>query len=292
MVQLKRLPMILLAGAAVLTAASPANADEVSVNFGGGLHVGANVHVNIDTALEVVADARLGWGVLVDFADPPPPIYDPCDYGCQEPVPSYGLTVVEPVYVEPVYVEPIYVEPVQVRPVHVYVDGAAAPAARSSMESRWGIGAFAGTMSTRGMESGSDLGLVGQYRFTPAFALELEVAKSKQADGGRVDRRLGAALLYNLTPRRKLAPFLLAGAGYGQSEIAAGEFHAQQGYGEVGAGLRLRISESVSLVGDIRSGRRSTRDDRVYMSKASMNGATLANNEDYTRIRLGGLLTF
>jgi hypothetical protein len=279
--------MILLAGAAVLAATSPANAEEVSVNIAGGLHVGANVHVNVDTALEVLADVELGWGVLVDFADPPPPIYDPCDRGCQEPVPSYGLTVVEPIYVEP-----IYVEPVQVRPVHVYVDGGAAAAPRPAMESRWGIGAFAGSMSTRGMESGSDLGIVGQYRFTPAFALELELAKSKQANGGRIDRRLGAALLYNLTPRRKLAPFLLAGAGYGQSEIAAGEFHAQQGYGEVGAGLRLRISESVSLVGDIRSGRRSTTDDRVYMSKASMKGATLTDNEDYTRIRVGGLLTF
>jgi hypothetical protein len=147
-------------------------------------------------------------------------------------------------------------------------------------------------MSTDGMESGSDLGLLGQYRFSRAIALEVELAKSKQADGGRVDRRLGAALLYDLTPKRKLAPFLLVGAGYGQSEIAAGEFHAQQGYGEIGAGLRLKITKSVQLVGDLRTGRRSTTDKQVYMSKTSMSGPSLQKNEDYTRFRVGGLLTF
>jgi hypothetical protein len=142
------------------------------------------------------------------------------------------------------------------------------------------------------MESGSDLGLLGQYRFSRTFAVELELAKSKQADGDRVDRRLGAALLYDLRPNRKLAPFLLAGAGYGQSEIAAGEFHAQQGYGEIGAGLRVKITDSVQLIGDLRTGRRSSRDEQVYMSKTPMSGPSLRKNEDYTRFRVGGLLTF
>ena len=287
MYSIHRLPLALLAGSAALLASSSAQAEEVSVSVGGGIHVGADVHVNVDAALDLVANVNFGWGVAVDFADPPPRA-DPCrQYECEGAVPSYGVAVIEPVYVEPVYVEPVYVEP-----VHVYVDGSPQPRVRRGIGSRWALGAFAGMMDTEGMESGSDLGLMGQYRFSRAFALELEVAKSKQADGGRVDRRLGAALLYDLRLGRKLSPFLLAGAGYGQSEIATGEFHAQQGYGELGAGLRLRVSERVQLVADLRAGRRSSKDDQVYISKTQTMGASLAKNEDYTRIRVGGLLTF
>ncbi len=291
MIQLHRLPLVFLVSSAALATSSTAQAEEVSVYVGGGLHVGADVHVNIDAAVDFLARVDLGWGVAIDFADPPPP--PPCQYACEGAVPSYGVAVYEPGYVESVYVEPIYVEPVHVyvEPVHVYVDGGAAAQA-PSIGSRWGLGAFAGTMNTDGMESGSDLGLIGQYRFTRKIALELELAKSKQADGGRVDRRLGAALLYNLSPSRKLSPFLLVGAGYGQSEIAAGEFHAQQGYGEIGAGLRLKITDAVHLVGDLRTGRRSTTDEQVYMSKTSMSGPSVQKNEDYTRFRVGGLLTF
>ena len=285
MFHIQRLPLVLLAGAAALASSSSAHAEEVSVSVGGGIHVGASVHVNVDAALDILTQVDLGWGVVVDYADPPPPAR--CDYDCEGAVPSYGVG-----FVEPVYVEPIYVEPVRVEPVHVYVDGGAAEPRPQSIGSRWALGAFAGVMNTEGMESGSDLGLIGQYRFTRAFAMELELAKSKQDQGDRVDRRLGAALLYSLRPNRKLDPFLLAGAGYGQSEIAAGEFHAQQGYGEVGAGLRVKLTESLQVVGDIRSGRRSGSDDQVYMSKTMTDGASLRNDEDYTRFRVGGLLTF
>ncbi len=287
MVQISRLPLVLIAGAAALAMPGAAQAEDISLSVGGGLHVGADVHVNVDRAFEVLADVHLGWGVYVDFADPPPP-FEPEFEGS---VPSYGVAVVEPIYVEPVYIEPVYIEPVYVAPVHVHVDGGDSRPA-PGLQSRWGIGAFAGTMSTKGMESGSDLGLVGQYRFSRAVALELELAKSTQAAGDRVDRRLGAALLYTIAPQRRLAPFLLAGAGYGQSEIAAGEFHAQQGYGEIGAGLRLRLSRSIQVVGDIRSGRRSMADDQVYMSKTAMSGPSVQDNEDYTRLRVGGLITF
>lgn len=289
LVHIHRLPLVLLAGAAALASSSTAYADEVSVSVGGGIHVGAGVHVNIDTAVDVLAHVDLGWGVVVDFADPPPPERPACDYDydCEGAVPSYGVG-----FVEPVYVEPIYVEPIRVEPVHVHVDGGATEAPSRSIGSRWAVGAFAGVMNTEGMESGSDLGLLGQYRFTRAFALELELAKSKQDQGDRVDRRLGAALLYSLRPNRKLDPFLLAGAGYGQSEIAAGEFHAQQGYGEVGAGLRLKLTKSLHVVGDLRTGRRSGADEQVYMSKTATDGASLRKDEDYTRFRVGGLLTF
>jgi hypothetical protein len=209
-----------------------------------------------------------------------------CDYDCGGAVvPSRH--VVNTVYVEPVYVEPVHVTPVQ----PVYVDRQL-PRHHRERRHRWGVGAFAGSMSPDGVESGSDLGILGQYRFSRSFALELEVAKSKLADGGRVDRRMGAAVLYNLSPRRTLAPFILAGAGYGQTEIADGEFHAEQAYGEVGAGLRLRLSKSIHVVADLRAGRRDSKEDYVYMTSDPSSSPSLKRDEDYTRLRVGGLLTF
>ena len=291
MLQRPRLHLALFAGVLALSAPSIASAEEVSIYLGGGLHVGADVHLHVDTAVDLLAEVSLGWGVYLDFADPPPPMTR-YESDCVGNVPSYGVAFVEPVYAKPGYLEPVVVAPVVALPLHVHVDGGAPSQVRSGLRSRWALGAFAGTMSTQGMESGSDLGLFGQYRFSRAFALELEIAKSKQANGGRVDRRVGAAILYNIAPSRRLAPFLLAGAGYGQSEIAAGEFHAQQGYGEIGAGLRLRLSRTIQIVGDLRSGKRSTRSGQAYMPKSSMSDAMVQGDEGYTRLRVGGLITF
>lgn len=286
MLKIYQLPLALFAVAVVQP--GNAQAEDVLVQVGGGLHVGADVHLNVDAALDMVAEVNVGWsagwGVELDFADPPPPLEAPCDAQCYGAVSSYGVALVP---VTTVYIAP----PVQTVVVP-YMDGGVQERHVPRQERRWGLGAFAGSMSTRGMESGSDLGLFAQYRFSQAIRAELELAKSKQADGGRVDRRVGGAILYNLTPHRRLSPFLLMGAGYGQSEIAAGEFHAQQGYGEVGAGLRLRLTPSIHIVGDLRSGRRSTKDGDVYMSKSSMSGASVEEDEGYTRLRVGGLISF
>ena len=252
------------------------------MSLGGGLHVNADLHVHVDTARAILADLDFGWGFDFRFAQPPPPRHAPCDYQCDAAVPSHH--VANTVFVEPVYVAPVYVAP-------VYVDQGPMARARR-FRSRWGLGAFAGTMNPDGMESGSDLGILGQYRFSRSIALELEAAKSKLADGGRVDRRLGVAILYNLAPRRSLAPFLLVGAGYGQTEIAGGEFHAEQGYAELGAGLRLRLSSSFQVIADLRAGQRDSKEDYAYMSSSPSSTVSLQEDENYTRLRGGGLVTF
>lgn len=248
--------------------AQEAVADGVSVHLGGSAHVDGAVHVNVDAVLGALAHVEAGLSVGIGFAEPPPPP--------PPPVPSY--------YVE--YVQPA---PVYVAPEPVYLERPMAPVPQPSIE-RWGLGAFAGSVHVDGQEVGSDLGLLGRYRLSRAWSLEGELAKTTSTNGSRVDRRLGGALVWTLPLGRKLSPFLLLGAGYGQSELGDGEFHAEQGYGELGAGLTYRLTKSLHIMADVRAGARSSSDDVTYVAKGGV--VELEEDESYDRARIGAMLFF
>ncbi len=246
-----------------------ASADTVSVAVGGSAHVDAGVHVNVDGFIGALAHLEAGISVGVGFSAPPPAPPPP-------PVPSYYVEYVAPapVYAPP---QPLYLDRPIVQP-------------RAPM-SRWGLGAFAGSVHIDDQEAGSDLGLVGRYRLSRSWSLEGEVAKTKSTGGARVDRRVGGAVIWNLPLGRKLKPSLLLGAGYGQSELGHGEFHAEQGYGEVGFGLSYRLTKRFRIMADVRTGTRSSGDEDVmYVAKGGV--VEFDQDEDYSRARLGGIFYF
>lgn len=247
-------------------ASQEAAADSVSVHWGAAARVDAGVHVNVDAVVGALATLEAGLSVGIGFSQPPPP----------PPVPTYYVEYVEPA---PVYVEhqPVYIN-----------RGIVAP--RRAPMNRWGIGAFAGSVQADGQDSGSDLGLLGRYRLSRSWAVEAELAKTEAADGARVDRRLGGSLIWTLPVGKRLKPSLLMGAGYGQSKFGPGELHAEQGYGEIGAGLSYGLTKSLDIMADVRAGTRSSSDDVMYVAKGGV--VHLEEDESYSRARIGAMLFF
>jgi hypothetical protein len=157
---------------------------------------------------------------------------------------------------------------------------------------RLGFGVFAGSMDVEGQEVGSDLGLLGRFRLTDHLQIEGELARSEIAVSDRVDRRVGAALLYDFSPRRVLSFNLLAGLGVSQSDIGGGEFSAEQGYGELGVGLTWNLSRRLALAADIRAGARETAGEEVVLRSVEPEPVPMADEESYTRARLSAILFF
>ena len=146
-------------------------------------------------------------------------------------------------------------------------------------------------MNVEDREATSDIGILGRFRLTNRLSLEGEIAKSELEDGSRTDRRLGAALLYDFSPRSRLSPHVLIGAGVVRNDLNAGiEANADQAYGEIGVGLGWRLSRSLELSADIRAGNRETRADDVVFQSATPQ--PIAEDEDYTRARLSAILRF
>ena len=208
---------------------------------------------------------RYYWGCGVRFASPPPP--PTCYEGC---------ATVSAYYTEPA-------PAVQV----------AAPEPPPPVAT-FGLGAFAGPVDVEGNEYGTDLGLVGRLRLTDHLKLEGELSKTDIEDGARIDRRLGAALLYDFNPYGRLSPYVLGGVGVGRAEMD-GMYGANQGYGEVGIGLEWRLARQFSLIGDIRAGQRQNRpdDDAAQpLISTSPSPVSMDEDENYTRGRIGALLYF
>ncbi|MCP4449665.1 MAG: hypothetical protein GY811_30695 [Myxococcales bacterium] len=270
--------LILIATTAIGTQAAlsgDAAADSVSVRLGASASVEAGVHVDVDGFIGALAQLETGLSIGIGFAEPPPP----------PPVPSYYVEYAQPA---PVYAPPVYAAPVYAAPLPVLVERPMAPVAAPLR--RWGLGGFAGSVHVDDQEVGSDLGLVGRYRLSSAWAVEGEIAKTESTSGARVDRRMGGALVWNLPLGHRLKPSLLLGAGYGQSEFGKGELHAEQGYGEVGAGLQYRLSGRLHLTADVRAGTRTTSDEVMYVGKHGV--VDLDEEENYSRARIGAMFFF
>lgn len=205
---------------------------------------------------------RYYWGFR--YAYPPPA----CEYECG---PSY------------------YAAP---PPVAVAVETAPAEPPLS----RLGLGIFGGSVDVENNDAGSDLGLIGRLRLTRHLILEAEVSKTEIADGARVDKRLGGALLFEFAPYSALSPYVLGGGGFGQTEVDDGRFTAEQAYGEVGIGLEWAITRHIALFGDLRAGVRESNasDEEILLvtGGGGGSGATVDDDERFTRARIGALLHF
>ena len=157
---------------------------------------------------------------------------------------------------------------------------------------RLGIGLFAGGMNVEDREASSDIGVMGRLRLTDSFLLEGEIAKSELEDGSRIDRRLGASLIWDLSPRSKLSPYLLIGGGAVRADIDenGNSVNADQMFGEIGAGLGWRLSRHIEVSADIRAGsRESLEDDAVVYSSTA---APIQQDEAFTRGRIAAMLYF
>jgi hypothetical protein len=187
---------------------------------------------------------------------------------------------------------PEYYGPIAPAPVY----GAAVVVAEEPRLPRWGLGVFMGGVSVDGEHEGEDVGLIGQIRLTKGLLLEGEIAENTLEDGGRIDRRMLLGLNYEFGAHRKLAPYVTGGIGTTQVEVEGG-WEDNQAVAEIGAGLRYRLSPRISLFGDLRFGSRESIEDesdpRPLPEPGSTGRALLPEgDEDYSRVRLGGMITF
>jgi hypothetical protein len=211
----------------------------------------------------------LGGGYYYErpFAQPPPPPAPACDCG------------------------PQYYGPIAPAPTTY----AAAVVVEEPRLPRWGVGAFLGGVSVDGEHEGEDVGLVGQLRLTRGLLVEGEIAKNTLEDGGRVDRRMMIGLNYELGAQRRLAPYLTAGIGTSQVEVEGG-WEDNQAVAEIGAGLRWRMTDRLSLFGDIRFGQRESIEDGdepvLLPADATARSLVPDSDEEYSRVRLGAMVMF
>ncbi len=298
-----RLPLLLgaLAFTGVLSAAPIAEANHGGghggggVHFSGGAHFGGSVHVgggHVNMHWSAGARGRFyggygyrgygyrGWGVgghvwVGGYGYYPRPYY-------YYPVPSYYGTTYYPV-------------------APAATVAAAAVLAPPPDMGHIGIGLFAGGVNgPDGTSESSDVGLLGRLRLTPGLIVEGELGKTSYENNLRVDRRLGASLIYEFGAQNRFAPYILAGAGVQQANVN-GDYSTTQDYGEIGVGVRFAITPHFHLTADIRAGSRNTvaSDDMATLSGNSA-ARTIAppptsapdTSEDYTRGRLAAILYF
>jgi hypothetical protein len=171
-----------------------------------------------------------------------------------------------------------------------------APAPQPSLP-RFGIGLFAGGISVQGVDQSSDVGVLGRFRLTNGLLVEGELGKTSFQNDLRVDRRLGASLVYEIGAYNRLAPYLLAGLGAQQANVD-GQFKTDQSFGELGVGLRLALTPNIHILADIRAGSRNTvssNDPGITGTAArsiSPPSADSNQSEEYTRGRLAAALYF
>lgn len=269
------------AGIAV-TAETEASAD-VRIRVGGRAHVrvggrvrvrGPHVRWRVRRPAPPPVRIHVGGSIWVGggyygprFAEPPPPPMAAVDCDC-------GPGNYYPVVAQPT-VGVAYAAPV--RP--------ALP--------RWGIGVAAGGVDIEGEPAGDDLALIGRFRLTPGLLVEGEVGKTELEDGSRVDRRLGASLVYELGAYNRWAPYVVGGLGVTQVDVGDGMYETSQEFGEVGVGLRVAVTPRIHIAGDIRAGSRSASDEAQPLDAQYRTiTPTTDESEEYTRARLSGILYF
>lgn len=290
-----RLPLVLGAlVASTLAGSGVAEAQRARVHVSGGVRWSGGVHVSGGARFARPAWRPHRWHVGGSiYVGPRYRVY---------PRPYY---VYYPAYVPSYYATATYypVEPAVAAPGVVAV----APAPRRELP-KLGIGLFAGGSAVESQTGDSthesdDLGLLARFRLTTGLLIEGELGKmSYDVDGvenARVDRRLGATLIYEIGARNRWAPYLLAGLGVQQAEVA-GDFQTTQDYGEIGAGLRWAVTPKFHLAAELRAGTRATvsSDDSIQpvsgtaMRTITPPSASSDETEKYTRARLSAILYF
>jgi len=301
-----RLPIIiraLVATTALTSFGALGSAEAGGVHFSGGAHFGGggfhgSVHVGggAHWAAPAYRSAGIGFRGHVWVGGGRPYYYPYYGYGYGYYYPYYYP------YVPSYYSASYY--PVQ--PEYAGPSVAAVVIAQPPLP-RFGVGLFAGGVNTdyntQTDTKESDYGLLARFRLTDGLLVEGELGKTTYDVGGvsnvRVDRRLGASLIYEIGARNRLAPYLLAGFGVQQADLGGGNYNTTQDFGELGVGLRFAVTEHFHLTLDVRAGTRSTVSSDQMTAPA--NGAAQAvapptsasnQNEDYTRGRLAAILYF
>lgn len=289
-----RLPVLLGAlVASSLGVSSVAEAQRARVHFSGGVRWSGGVHVSGGTSWHFARPAWRPHRYHVSGSIYVGPTYYPRPY-----------YVYYPTYVPSYYAASYYpVQPAVAAPSTVAV-----VAPRRELP-RLGIGLFAGGSSVESqtgdsMHESDDLGLLGRFRITEGLIIEGELGKMSYdvdgVDNARVDRRLGASLLYEIGARNRWAPYILVGTGVQQAEVG-GEFTTTQNYGELGAGLRWAVTPKFHLALELRAGSRATVDSEDMVTTAPAGSAprvitppseSSGETEEYTRGRLNAVLYF
>jgi hypothetical protein len=166
---------------------------------------------------------------------------------------------------------------------------------------KFGIGLFAGGVSVEERNESSDVGILGRLRLTQGLLVEGELGKQTYEADSRVDRRMGASLIYEIGAYNKLAPYVLAGMGVQQADVD-GAYTTTQNFGELGIGLRWAVTPKFHVLFDVRAGsRNSVSSDRgdVLQTDAGTAARTITppapdsdESEEYTRARLSAVLYF
>lgn len=285
-----RLPLFVgaLALAATLTGTQEAEAGRARVHFSGGVRFSGGVSVRTHFARPAWRPHR--WNIGGSIYVGPRYTYYPRPYYVYYPtyVPSYYHT------------QSYY----PVAPVAA--PGVVAVATVRPRLPKLGIGLFAGGSAVEAQDGGSahesdDLGFLGRYRITNGLIIEGELGKTSYDDGGydnvRVDRRLGASLQYEIGAHNKFAPYVLAGIGVQQAEVAD-QYQTTQDFAEIGVGLRWAATPRFHLAFDIRAGSRATvaGDETMPAGTATRTitppTESSAESEEYTRARLAAILYF
>jgi hypothetical protein len=287
-----RLPLIAFAFASTLAGgAHVADAGHARVHFSGGVRFSGGVSVRSSFRFARPAWRPHRWNVGGSIYVGPRYTYYPRPY-----------YVYYPQYV------PSYYESQSYYPVApVAAPGVVAVAPIRAPLPKLGIGLFAGGSAVEAQDGGSahessDLGLLGRFRLTPGLVLEGELGKMSYDDGNydnvRVDRRLGASLLYEIGAYNKFAPYVLVGLGVQQSETA-GVYETTQDFVEIGAGIRYAVSPKFHLAFDLRAGSRATVSDNAESYPAGTTARVITppteasqDSEEYTRGRLSAILYF
>jgi len=164
---------------------------------------------------------------------------------------------------------------------------------------KFGIGLFAGGVAVEDTDDSSDIGVLARIRLgNGGFLIEGELGKTEYANDLRVDRRLGGSLIYEIGAYNRLAPYVLAGLGVQQADVA-GEFTTNQNFAEIGIGLRYAITPKFHLAVDFRAGSRNSMSSDDPQAVEGTIARTVAppssdsdESEEYTRARLSALLYF
>ena len=290
-----RLPVLL--GALVASSfglSGVAEAGRARFHFSGGLHWSGGVHVGSSWRF-----ARPAWRparVRVHGSIYVGPRYT------YYPRPYY---VYYPTYVPSYYATPSYYP---VAPVSA--PGVVAVAEPRRELPKLGIGLFAGGSAVESQSGDSthesdDLGLLARFRLTPGLIIEGELGKMSYdvngVDNARVDRRLGASLLYEIGAYNRWAPYLLVGTGVQQAEVGD-DYQTTQDFLEVGTGLRWAVTRKFHLALEVRAGSRATVASDEPMATAVPDGSAPRTitppsedsdeTEEYTRARLNAILYF
>ncbi len=217
---------------------------------------------------------------------------------------NYAPRYYRPYYYQPQYVPSYYGESnyYPVAPA-AYAPGVVAVVADPRPDlPKLGIGLFAGGVSVQDQDDSNDMGVVGRLRLgNGGMLIEGELGKTHYTNDLRVDRRLGASLIWEIGARNRFAPYLLVGLGVQQADVG-NEFTTTQNFAELGVGVRYAVTPHFHLTADVRSGTRDTMssdsppttnvDGTVARTVAPPSPTAANDNENYTRARLSAILYF